>query len=92
MITWNDIRENRLPQSNEEVFVLAETQDLIKKYNPLSNSNGPNLWIYVARFEKSLGWDLFGTDNTFKVVKWAYIDPETRNHLSAVLGELKRIA
>jgi len=92
MINWNDIKENKLPHSNEEVFVLAETQDLIKKSNNSIYNIGPNLWIYVGRFDKSIGWDLLGTDSSFKVVKWAYIDPETRNHLSSVLGETKRIA
>jgi len=91
MINWNDIRDNMLPKSTEEVFVFAETDDFTKKMGKDPTFIGPNVWIYIGKFDRAVGWDLYGTDNTFKVIKWAYIDAETRSLLNSVLGYIKSV-
>lgn len=91
VINWNDIRDNILPKSIDEVFVLAETDDFTKKIVKDHTFCGPNVWIYIGKFDKSVGWDIYGTDNGFKVIKWAYIDSETRSLLNSVLGDNKRM-
>jgi hypothetical protein len=91
MINWNDINDNKLPTSLEEVFVLAETDDITRKVGIDPTFAGHNVWIYIGKFDKAIGWDLYGTDNRFKVMKWAYLDRETRSLLNPVLGEEQRV-